>query len=238
MRSKLGFLLTVLLLGILLFYSCRHQILNPAANNNNGGGNTGYPPPVSACSPDSVYFVNEIMPIISSNCTMSGCHDNITHAEGLNLTTYSGVMRIVSPGKAAGSKLYTVVIKTNSDRMPPSPMAPLTTEQKIKIQKWINQGARNNNCIGSCDTAVYTYSGAVKLVIQNKCVGCHNPSSLGGNIDLSAYNNARTVALNGKLLGSVSQQPGYSPMPKNAAKLSDCEIRQIQKWINAGSLNN
>ena len=74
--------------------------------------------------------------------------------------------------------------------------------------------------------------------MDRKCVGCHNPSNLGGNIDLSTYIAVRTVALNGKLYGSVAQQPGYSPMPKNSPKLSDCEIKQVQKWIAAGSLNN
>ena len=217
---------------IAVFFACRHQLIDVP------GSGSGVPPAVSNCSPDSVYFVNEIMPIISSNCTMSGCHDNITHAEGVNLTTYNNIMRYVSAGNASNSKLYKVIIKTGSERMPPAPMAPLTAEQKTKIQKWINQGAKNNNCIGSCDTAVFTYSGAVKTIMGNKCVGCHNPSSLGGSIDLSTYNAVRTVALNGKLYGSVANQPGYSPMPKNSSKLSDCEIRQIQKWINAGSLNN
>ncbi len=122
--------------------------------------------------------------------------------------------------------------------MPPPPRAALTVSQKALIEKWINQGARNNNCIGQCDTTVFTYSGAVKPIINTKCVGCHNPSNLSGNIDLSVYNAVRLVALNGKLYGSVAQQFGYSPMPKNGVKLSDCEIRQIQKWINAGSLNN
>jgi mono/diheme cytochrome c family protein len=122
--------------------------------------------------------------------------------------------------------------------MPPPPMPPLTAAQKAKIQKWINQGAKNNNCIGSCDTSVFTYSGAVQSIMSNKCVGCHNPSNLGGNIDLSTYTAVKAVGLNGKLYGSIAHQAGYSPMPKNAAKLSDCEITQVQKWISAGSLNN
>jgi mono/diheme cytochrome c family protein len=117
-------------------------------------------------------------------------------------------------------------------------MPALTTAQKAQIQKWISQGAKNNNCTGRCDTAVFTYSGAVKTIMDNKCTGCHNPANLGGNIDLSTYNGIRTIAVNGKLYGSVAQQVGYSPMPKNATKLSDCEIRQVQKWIGAGSQNN
>lgn len=237
MKNKKILLKAILLFGALAaFFACRHQLIDMNTSGNGGGGGT--PPAASNCSPDSVYFVNEIMPIISSNCTMSGCHDNTTHADGVNLTTYAKITKYVVPGNAANSKLYKVIIKTDDDMMPPPPMPALTADQKAKIQKWINQGAKNNNCIGSCDTAVFTYSIAIKNIMGNKCVGCHNPSSLGGNIDLSAYNGIRTVALNGKLYGSVANQLGYSPMPKNSAKLSDCEIRQIQKWINAGSQNN
>jgi cytochrome c551/c552 len=220
---------------LLVFFACRHEIFN---NGNNGESGGGIPPATSGCSPDTVYFVNEILPIISSNCTMSGCHDNATHAEGVNLTTYSNIVKYVSAGNAAGSKLYKVINRTGSDRMPPPPMPALTTVQKTKIQTWINQGARNNNCTSACDTAVFTYSGAIKNMMSNKCSGCHNPASLGGGIDLSTFNGVQSVALNGRLYGAVANLPGYSPMPKNSAKLSDCEIRQIQKWINAGALNN
>ena len=169
---------------------------------------------------------------------MSGCHDNITHADGVNLTTYANIMRYVTPGNAGDSKLFEVIIRTDDERMPPAPRSPFTQQQKDKIYRWINQGAKNNICLSACDTNQFTYSGAVKVLMQNKCIGCHNPGSLGGNIDLSTYSGVQTVALNGKLYGSITHQPGYSPMPKNTAKLSDCEIIQVQKWIAAGSLNN
>lgn len=233
---KRKFLYTAGAIGIaaMLLYACRHEI--PGVSVNTGG--TVTPPPVTTCSPDSVYFTNTVMPLIASNCAMSGCHDNGTHADGVNLTTYAGILRQVSPGNGANSKLYKVLNKSGSDRMPPPPMAGFTTAQKNIILQWINQGAKNNSCTGSCDTTVFTYSAAIKPIMDNKCAGCHNPANLGGNIDLSVYTAVRTVALNGKLYGSVSHQVGYSPMPKNTAKLSDCEIRQIQKWITAGSLNN
>lgn len=221
---------------LLFVLSCRHYIPDLAGGGGTGGG--GYTPPQSTCSPDSVYFVKDIMPIIASNCTMSGCHDVASHADGVILTTYSYIMRYVSAGNAANSKLYKVIIRTDGDRMPPPPKSPLTAAQKALIQKWINQGAKNNNCTGACDTAVFTYSGAVKPLMDNKCVGCHNISNAGGGIDLSSYAGVRTVGLNGKLYGSVANQPGFSPMPKNSPKLSDCEIRQIQKWVGAGALNN
>jgi mono/diheme cytochrome c family protein len=75
-------------------------------------------------------------------------------------------------------------------------------------------------------------------MLDTKCVGCHSATSPGGNINLSTYALVRTVALNGKLYGSIAHQAGFSPMPKNGAKLSDCEITQVQRWIAAGSLNN
>lgn len=236
MKNKVLFVAIAIATTLTILNSCRHEISDLSGGGSGSGG--GNPTPTSTCNPDSVYFVNQIMPIISSNCTTSGCHDNITHADGVNLTTYTKIMRYVVPGNSGNSKLYKVVIKTNGDRMPPPPMPPLSTAQKTLIQKWINQGAKNNNCIGSCDSAVFTYSGAVKPIMDNKCVGCHNPASLGGNIDLSTYTSIKVSALNGKLYGSVAHQPGYSAMPKNSAKLSDCEITQIQKWITAGSLNN
>jgi len=43
---------------------------------------------------------------------------------------------------------------------------------------------------------------------------------------------------NGKLLGAVTHASGYSPMPKNQAQLSDCNIQKITNWINKGALNN
>ena len=232
MKKRKLYLVVAFATTLIIFYACRHEIPEPNP--------ISVTPPLTTnpCSPDSVYFVNEIMPIISSNCAKSGCHDAASHKEGVILTNYTNIMRYVTPGNASGSKLYTIINRTDNDRMPPAPLPAIPQDQKNKIFKWINQGALNNYCMGNCDTSVFSYGGAVKNTIQNKCVGCHNPASLGGNVDLSTYTGTKTVALNGKLYGSVTQQPGYSAMPKNSAKLSDCEIKQIQKWISAGALNN
>lgn len=232
MTNKKLFIVVSLVTGLFVFYACRHEIPERNAEIITP------PPTTNPCSPDSVYFVNEIMPIISSNCTKSGCHDAASHKDGVIFTSYSYIMKYVTPGNASRSKLYTVITRTDNERMPPPPMPAIPQDQKNKIYKWINQGAPYNYCIGNCDTSVFSYSGAVKNTIQNKCVGCHNPASLGGNVDLSTYNSVKTVALNGKLYGSITQQSGFAAMPKNSPKLSDCEIKQIQKWISAGTLNN
>lgn len=220
-------LVACLLAGVGLI-ACRHEILPPY------GGAT-----VSAtCSTDSVYFVNDIQPLLNSNCAMSGCHDNGSHKDGVRMTDYANIMEEVKAGNASDSKLYKVIIRTDNERMPPPPMAAFTTEQKALVQKWINQGAKNNLCLSRCDTNSFTYAAAIKPLLDSKCVGCHNSGSLGGGVNFATFATTQPVALNGKLYGSVAHQSGYSPMPKNLAKLSDCEIRQLQRWIQAGALNN
>ncbi|MFM7645656.1 MAG: c-type cytochrome domain-containing protein [Sphingomonadales bacterium] len=223
----------VLFFGIAaVLFACTHEATSP------NGGST--PPSFSAtCSADSVYFVSEILPIITSNCAMSGCHSASSRADGVQLTNYSTIMKYVQASSATRSKLYKVIIDPSpGDRMPPPPRSPLTATQIAKIQKWINQGAKNNSCGSACDVNTFTYAGTIKPLLDNKCVGCHSSVSPGGNINLSTHTLVRTVALNGKLYGSIAHQTGFSPMPKNSAKLSDCEITQVQRWIAAGALNN
>ncbi len=229
MRIAIPFLLLVFFAQ---FFACTHEPTSPNGNTN--------PSTISSnCNPDSVYFVNDVMPIIASNCAMSGCHDAVTRADGVDLTSYAKIMQYVRAGSASRSELYEVIVETDpDDRMPPPPRSPLTATQIAKIQKWINQGAKNNSCIGSCDTTQFTYAAVIKPIMDNKCAGCHKAGNLGGNVDVSNYNGTKVVALNGKLLGSISHQTGFSPMPKNSAKLSDCEITQVRRWIAAGSLNN
>lgn len=222
---------SLLMAGIMLvFTACKHEFPDISEIDT-------LPPAISInCSTDTVYFVNTIKPLIISNCAMSGCHDAISRADGINLTTYNGIMREVVAGNATKSELYKSMARTDRERMPPPPMAAFTSDKLAQVRNWINQGARNNGC-SSCDPTDIKFSTAVKVIIQTKCQGCHNPSSLGGGIDLSTYTAIKASALSGKLVGSISWASGFSKMPQNA-KLPDCEITQIQKWVAAGSLNN
>jgi len=221
-------------LFIFLLPRCKHDLPGPSRLNSND-------PPVNSgsCSSDSIYFANTILPLISSACAMAGCHDAVTHEEELTLSNYSGIRRIVQPGNAGGSKLFKVITTASQgDVMPPPPHSRLTTENIDAIQKWIAQGAKNNQCNAQCDSNSYTFSGAVLPVMNTYCKGCHNPASLGGGVDLSTYTDIKSVALNGKLLGSLRQVPGFSPMPKGGNKLDECKLKQIEKWIQSGSPNN
>ncbi len=228
--------IVLLCLSVLLIISCKHEL--PIPIDLGGGGGAITPPPTgNPCSPDSVYFQNTILPLITSNCSMSGCHDAVSRKEGLNLTSYAGIMGIVRAGNANGSKIISVVTSTDPGTiMPPPPMAKLTTAQIDALKKWINQGAKNNSC-SSCDTSTFTFAAAVKPILSNKCVGCHTGASGGGGVDLSTYNGVKASATAGTLLGSVQHAAGYKPMPVGGT-LPACEVTQIQKWIAAGALNN
>ena len=240
-KTKLTILI-LLLTGIsFLAINCKHEIPllvssgGGTGSGTGGGTGGGTPTQVSTCSPDTVYFANTILPLINSSCATTGCHDAISHAEGVTLTTYSQIMSLVSPFNAGSSKLYTVLSNNGENRMPPA--GPLTSTQIANIQKWINQGALNNQCNSGCDSSIFTYSGAVSVIMNTYCVGCHNSASLGGGIDLSSYTAVKAAAL-GRMMGSINHLAGYSAMPKGGNKLSDCQIAQIQKWIQAGTLNN
>lgn len=89
-----------------------------------------------------------------------------------------------------------------------------------------------------CDTSNVTYAESVLPILQGSCTSCHSGSSPSGNVSLDGYNNVKTYADNGKLMGAISHASGYAPMPQGGNKLSSCQISTIRKWINDGTLNN
>jgi hypothetical protein len=42
----------------------------------------------------------------------------------------------------------------------------------------------------------------------------------------------------GRLWGALNHQTGFSPMPKDAPKLSDCDLSKIRIWIDDGTPDN
>lgn len=230
LRMRFNPCLVLIVFGITL-WSCKHDV----------PGSVIDPTPVTGVVPNNgICFEADVLPIFQSQCSKSGCHDAASREDGYQLDSYANIIRKgLVAGNAAASKLYKVLVDNGSDRMPPPPNAPLTSTQIATIAQWINEGARNTiNCATGCDTTVFTYSGAISSMMQTHCTGCHNGAApSGGGISLSTYAEVRTQALNGKLLRSIDHT-GPFPMPKNSAKLSDCKITQVRKWINAGAPNN
>jgi len=91
-----------------------------------------------------------------------------------------------------------------------------------------------------CDDTVVTFSGTVTSILHS-CQTCHsnsNATSSGNGVKLQNYADVVTYINNGKLMGSIRQENGYIKMPQTGGKLSDCEISQLQKWIDAKTPNN
>ena len=92
---------------------------------------------------------------------------------------------------------------------------------------------------GTCDATNVLYSSTVTGLLNSYgCISCHSGSAPSGNISLQDFNAVKTVAQNGKLLGTLNHSPGFSPMPKGGGKMSACEISKIKAWVDAGAVNN
>lgn len=91
-----------------------------------------------------------------------------------------------------------------------------------------------------CDDTVVTFSSTVTTILHS-CQTCHsnaNATSSGGGIKLENYADVVKLVSSGKLMGSIRHDNGYSAMPQGGGKLSDCEISQLQKWIDNKTPNN
>jgi hypothetical protein len=102
-------------------------------------------------------FANDIQPIFTNNCALSGCH-NSTAQQGLILgqgQAYSNLVDVSSteepnrirvlPGDSANSYLV-IKIEGNQTvgvRMPYG-QSPLSSVQIQNIKNWIDRGAKNN----------------------------------------------------------------------------------------------
>ncbi|HEY0042025.1 MAG TPA: c-type cytochrome domain-containing protein [Flavisolibacter sp.] len=232
-------------MGIFAFIlSCKHEPLEttpPGNNPGTGSGGNGTGPNIT-CSPDTAYFQQQVLPIFISNCALSGCHDANTRMDGVQLTDYNSIITTgdVRPFNPNSSEIWEKINENDpSKRMPPPPRNPLSQAQKDIIRNWIMQGAKNNSCVASaCDTTTVTFNSTIKTIINNKCVGCHSGNPPQGGINLTTHAGVKAKVSDGRLWGAINHFPGFSPMPKGGTKLSDCEIRQFKKWIDAGSPNN
>ena len=199
------------------------------------------PPVIVPCSPDSVYFQNEILPLLVSNCTESGCHNAIDRQKDVVLDSYDNIIatvdNVTSNDWSQNELIKVLVLNEPDKRMPPAPNEKLSILQVERITKWVAQGAKNNQCNeqngSACDTANVTYTNFVKPLVQAKCQGCHGNTNPSAGINLSTYATAKPIAQNGKLVGAITRTSNW--MPKNGQKLDDCTILKITTWVNQGA---
>ncbi|MFZ4428398.1 MAG: hypothetical protein ACOYOO_14670 [Saprospiraceae bacterium] len=189
-----------------------------------------------------VCFETDILPIFQSNCTQSGCHNSLDRKDGYDLTNYTGIMKGIIPRNHRKSEIYESLVETGEDRMPPFPYDPLSKADIALIAKWIEEGAKNTiNCgiaTTTCDLNAVTYSGTIAPLMAKYCNGCHSGTTPQGNIRTGNYNALKMLSNRPSFMGSMRHLAGFSPMPRNAAKLSTCQLDQIQKWLDLGAKND
>jgi len=98
--------------------------------------------------------------------------------------------------------------------------------------------AITNDCV-TVDTVLFSQH--VWPIMQTYCgttdAGCHAANTSSGTI-ITNYDDVNTIAQDGRLIGTITHDPDYHPMPKAGGKLKDCLITEIQDWINQGAQNN
>ncbi len=96
--------------------------------------------------PDSdVSYMAHVQPFFNLRCANYGCHEDVTRAANLSLTSYVTLTErpgIVIPGDASSSLLMQKI----DGRLPHPIEVPiiLNENQLTGIRTWINEGAKNN----------------------------------------------------------------------------------------------
>lgn len=196
------------------------------------------------CHPDTVYFVKDVLPIVLSSCGMALCHDAFTKQNGYDFTSYETILAtgLITAFNPEDSEFYKKMTETDPSKvMPPSPRGPISAENIAVIRKWIEQGARKNDCVRDTTCTIpmpVSFAMHVFPVIDKYCKGCHSGADPWAGLRLRNYPEVRSIALNGLLLGVIRHEQGFPPMPQTIEKLDQCIINIITQWISNGAPNN
>src|ERR1022692_2966334 len=174
MRKK-AFILAAFLL-IACFYACTHKpfpvptVVN--TNNNNTNTNTTQTDTTQTGADTSVCFQRDILPMLQSNCAMSGCHNAASAHKGYIYTSYATIM---AKGIVAGNyNVSTTYTEIASRQMPKSPVPAFDSTQLSLLKRWINNGAHDDtDCMAICDTTKFTFASAIVPILRNNCYSCH-----------------------------------------------------------------
>ena len=191
---------------------------------------------INSCRRDNyqpICYGNDIQPILTRSCTNSGCHSVGTKSGGYEFTTYEGVISAVTTNNADKSELYQA-IKGKHPKMPKSG-TPLTSKEINKIESWINFGAEycpsTTTVVSNCDTVSVKYNSHIKPLMTSFCLSCHFAGAQAPALD--TYTAVKNTVTFGTFIPAV-KHTGPFPMPQGSAKLSFCDLRKIDLWVQAG----
>ena len=90
----------------------------------------------------------------------------------------------------------------------------------------------------TCNTDNITYTNTISgLFATCTAAGCHNSGSTNGSGSLANYTDAKAFVAKGRTIGALRHDAGFVAMPQGQAKLNDCDINKVEKWIADGTPN-
>ncbi|HOI32385.1 MAG: hypothetical protein PHG67_09370 [Bacteroidales bacterium] len=90
----------------------------------------------------------------------------------------------------------------------------------------------------NCKTENISFSENIFPIVNNNCLSCHSGAGASGGLRLENHTQISDAAVNGRLLGAINHEPGFPAMPQSGNKLSECQIKQFEAWVQQGALNN
>lgn len=96
------------------------------------------------------------------------------------------------------------------------------------------------NAANPCDSATGpSYSADISPILTSTCavLGCHTGDTPQNGIHLGVYADVRQVARDGRLMATITGDPGPQ-MPPSGSPLSAQQISLIEEWIEAGACQN
>jgi len=161
-------------------------------------------------STDSVFYQAKIQNLMAVYCV--DCHNPHNMKEGVNLDNYDDV-------KKNAEKSYQAML---SGEMPEGG-AKLDAETLNSMKRWIELGKPYGQ-------APISYNRDIKPLIELECGSCHI-STISGGVSLSNYDEVKSVALDGRLLGTLTEN-GFTLMPPSGP-LPNNQIDLVRNWINS-----
>lgn len=107
----------------------------------------------------------------------------------------------------------------------------------------IPQSCENNNefdlyGVQECDTTNITWNSKIAAILNKNCVICHGPELSQFGVRHDSYAAELVVVNDGRLRKVINDEDPSTRMPKDRDKLSECELKLINKWIDNGAPEN
>ncbi len=181
-------------------------------------------------------FEKNLQPIMLQNC--AGCHGvnqqplhSVSDAASAHDIIMSfGLVNIVDPSQ---SRLVTKISGGHAS-------LPTTLSDEIlnAIQAWADEIGNSAVPTGQITA---TFSSINELILQPKCVSCHNPTGIRPSEDYTDYvttiNTGKVVPFDA-VQSELYTQCVSGEMPQDSTRLTDAELAAIRTWIDNGALNN